>query len=106
MADFVELLLPSGGIVHVQSSLSASDRKGVHEASGVVQKAHKALAEAMGAVQEIADVAISQITDVTKQAEEVRVEFGVNLSSKAGVILVEGETGANLKVSVLWKRDS
>jgi hypothetical protein len=33
----------------------------------------------------------------------VSVEFGVNITGKTGIVLVEGTAAANLKVTVSWK---
>jgi hypothetical protein len=32
----------------------------------------------------------------------VEVEFGVDLSMQAGVVITKGETGCHLKVKLLW----
>jgi hypothetical protein len=46
---------------------------------------------------------MEQLKEATRQAEQVTVEFGVNISGKTGIVLVEGTVAANLKVTVSWK---
>ena len=46
---------------------------------------------------------VSKLKQATAAADEVAVEFGVNISGKSGIILVEGEVAANLKVTITWK---
>lgn len=103
MGEFTDFKLPSGAIVHVQSSLQPPKPRGVEQASGAGDKAREAWAEGMTLVREMAEGVIAQLKEATKQAEEVSVEFGVNISGKTGIILVEGEAAANLKVIVTWK---
>lgn len=105
MTDFTDFELPSGAIVHVQSSLKPIEAGGVEQASGAIDKTREAWNEGMSLVSEMAEGVIVQLKEATKQAEEVTVEFGVNISGKTGIILVEGEAGANLKVAVTWKRN-
>ena len=46
---------------------------------------------------------MAQLREATRQAEQVTVEFGVNISGKATVVVVEGTAAANLKVTLTWK---
>jgi inner membrane protein involved in colicin E2 resistance len=54
-------------------------------------------------VREVAAGVMAQLKEATEQAERVTVEFGVNISGKTSVVLVEGSATANLKVTVSWK---
>lgn len=94
--------LPSG-IVQVQSSLPPPGQGGLAEASGAAEKAREAWNEGLDLVREVAVGVMEQLKDATKQAEQVTVEFGVNISGKTGIVLVEGTVAANLKVTVSWK---
>ena len=100
---YTDFKLPSGAIVHVQSSLEPpSAGPSVRQASGA-DKLRENWNEGVGLVREVAAGIVDQLREATKKAEQVTVEFGVNISSKAGVILVEGEAAANLKVTISWK---
>jgi hypothetical protein len=46
--------------------------------------------------------AVDQLRKATASAKEVSVEFGVNISGKTGIVLVEGTVAANLKVVLKW----
>jgi hypothetical protein len=94
--------LPSG-VVQVQSSLPSPGQGGIVEASGAGDKAREAWNEGLDLVREMAEGVMTQLQAATQKAERVTVEFGVNISGKTGVILVEGTVAANLKVTVSWK---
>jgi hypothetical protein len=94
--------LPSG-FVKVQSSLPPPGQGGLAEASGAAEKARKAWNDGLDLVREVAEGVMAQLKEVTQQAEQVTVEFGVNISGKTGIVLVEGTVAANLKVTVSWK---
>lgn len=102
MGDFTDFKLPSGAIVHVQSSLKPPAKGGIEEASGV-DKARESWNDGLSLVREMAEGVMQQLRAATAAAEEVTVEFGVNISGKTGIILVEGEAAANLKVTMTWK---
>jgi Trypsin-co-occurring domain 1 len=94
--------LPSG-VVQVQSSLSPPAQGGIVEASGAADKAREAWNDGLDLVREVAEGVMAQLKEATKQAEQVSVEFGVNITGKTGIVLVEGTAAANLKVTVSWK---
>lgn len=102
MAKYTDFKLPSGAVVHVQSSLTPPV-SGVAQASGAGDKLREAWGDGMALVRELAGEVVGQLQEATRQAEQVSVEFGVNIASKAGVILVEGDAAANLKVTITWK---
>jgi hypothetical protein len=104
MARYTDFTLPSGAVVHVQSSLAPPDEGPVVRQASGADKLRETWADGVGLVREMASGIVEQLREATRQAEEVTVEFGVNISSKAGVILVEGEASANLKVTIAWKR--
>jgi Trypsin-co-occurring domain 1 len=103
MSSFTDFRLPSGAIVHVQSSLQPPPSSGPAQASGAAAKAREAWSEGVALVRELAEGVVTQLKEATRHAEQVTVEFGVNISGKSGIILVEGEAEANLKVTVTWK---
>ena len=95
--------LPSGATLSVESKRTAVQAQaGVVEASGVSDKLGGAWSDGMALVAEIAGEAVQQLRKATESAKEVSVEFGVSISGKTGIILVEGTTEANLKVVIKW----
>jgi hypothetical protein len=97
---YTDFKLPSGAAVQVQSSLPPPGQGGIAEASGAGAKAREAWTEGLELVRE---GVMTQLKEATRQAEQVSVEFGVNITGKTGIVLVEGTAAANLKVTVSWK---
>ena len=87
----------------MQSSLPPPGQGGIAEASGAADKAREAWTDGLELVREVAEGVMAQLKEATRQAERVSVEFGVNITGKTGIILVEGTAAANLKVTVSWK---
>jgi hypothetical protein len=101
--DYTTFTLPSGAVVSVESSRAVvSTRGGVTEATGVTDKVAGAWSDGMNMVAEMAEQAVEQLRKATATAKEVSVEFGVNISGKTGIVLVEGTVAANLKVVLKW----
>jgi Trypsin-co-occurring domain 1 len=109
MSSFTEFKLPSGAVVLVQSSQSVPDLPspgGVVPASGIDDKARETWESGVDLVRELAAGLVAKLREATAAADEVTVEFGVNIAGKTGLILVEGSVAANLKVKITWKRRS
>ena len=104
MARYTDFDLPSGAVLRVQSSLPPPPGEGgIAEASGATEKMREAWADGAALVREVAAGLVAQLREATARAEQVTVEFGVNISGKTGIILVEGNAAANLKVTITWK---
>jgi len=100
---YTNFTLPSGAVVSVQSSQAATPAHGgVAEATGARDKVASTWSEGLEMVSEMAELAVAQLQKATASAKEVSVEFGVNISGKTGIILVEGTVAANLKVTLKW----
>lgn len=101
--DCTTFTLPSGAVVSVQSSRApAPARGGVTEASGAADKAAVTWSEGIAMVAEMAGQAVEQLRQATSGAKEVTVEFGVNISGRTGIVVVEGTVAANLRVVLTW----
>ena len=101
--EYTRFALPSGAVVTVESSRAAGPtRGGISEASGAADKVATAWSDGIRIVAEMAEQAMAQLRPATAAAKEVAVEFGVNISGKTGIVLVEGTVAANLKVTVKW----
>jgi Trypsin-co-occurring domain 1 len=105
MAEYTRFTLPSGAAVLVQSSLSPPSLVvgGVEQASGLGDKARETWEDGVELVRELAQGIVAKLKQATSAADGVEVEFGVNISGKSGIILVEGNVAANLKVTITWK---
>lgn len=103
MSDYTPFKLPSGATLFVQSSLKPPTAAGgIEQASGAEDKAREAWEGGVDLVRELAEGIVAKLRAATAGAKEVAVEFGVNISGKTGIILVEGNVAANLKVTIKW----
>ena len=95
--------LPSGSVVVVESSRAAPPPgRGVTEASAAEDKMTTAWSDGLRMIAELAEQTVDQLKKATAAAKEVSVEFGVNISGKTGIVIVEGTVAANLKVTLKW----
>jgi Trypsin-co-occurring domain 1 len=94
--------LPSGAVVVVESTRTPPVLRGVAEASAIDEKTTAAWSDGLRLIAELAEQTVNQLKKATAAAKEVSVEFGVNISGKTGIILVEGTVAANLKVTLKW----
>lgn len=108
MSEFTEFDLPSGAVLQVQSRLyppvppGVPGREATRQASGA-EEAREAWVDGLDLVREVAEGVVDRLSAAAKGADEIRVEFGVSLKGRSGIILVEGEAAANLKVTIAWK---
>src|SRR3954447_4821968 len=102
--DYTTFTLPSGAVVSVETSRAPEPtrRGGVTEATGVKEKAAVTWSDGMNMVAELAGQAVEQLRKATASAKEVSVEFGVNISGKTGIVIVEAAVAANLNVTLKW----
>ena len=101
--DYTTFTLPSGAVASVESSrASVPARGGVTEAIGAAERAAVTWSDGINMVAELAEQAVEQLRKATASAKEVSVEFGVNISGKTGIVIVEGTAAANLKVVLKW----
>ena len=101
--DYTTFTLPSGAVVSVESTRAPKPtRGGVSEASSASDKVAVTWSDGIAMVAELAGQAVEQLQKATASAKEVLVEFGVNISGKTGIVLVEGTVAANLKVVLKW----
>ncbi len=68
----------------------------VHELPGTLQ-------DSLAPVRETARAVLDQLR--AAGPHEAEVEFGVNLSAKAGAVITGGEAAVHLKVRLVWKRE-
>jgi Trypsin-co-occurring domain 1 len=96
--------LPSGAVISVETNRAPplSTEAAVTEASGVGDKIAATWSDGVNMVAELAELTVDRLKKATATAKEVSVEFGVSISGKAGLVLVEGTTAANLRVTMKW----
>jgi hypothetical protein len=70
-----------------------------------LERAERTFEAALGTIQVVAGGVLRQLTTLARSPDEVQVQFGVELSAKAGAILAAAGTKAHLQVSLTWKPD-
>lgn len=111
MAELTAFQLDSETIFHVQSSLNESalpvrqraTRGGVRASPPIVKAAAESWQAQLELVERVTAGIVDKLSAAARNADQIDLEFGINLSSKIGVILVEGQGSANLKVKISWK---
>lgn len=98
------MALDDGGSVLVEAPPTA-DSDGPVKAGRIGDAIHDlpmSLQAALGTVTETARAALEQLRRAGPT--EVEVEFGVDLSCQAGVVITRGETACHLKIRATWRR--
>jgi hypothetical protein len=109
MAELVRMPLDGGGAILLENTgadARAADRDeptGPVKAGRVgdsVRELPRTVRESLAPVRETARAVLDELREAGPQT--VEVEFGVNLSAKAGVVITGGETAVHLKVRLVW----
>ncbi|MFC7449406.1 CU044_2847 family protein [Rhodococcus daqingensis] len=107
MIEAIKFPLESGGEVLVR--VDSSDqygrvvtRGGRDYIQGAIEQAGQSFESALSTIRLVAEAVLSQLTDLASAPEEVRVEFGLELSAKAGAVLAAAGAGAQLRVALTW----
>jgi hypothetical protein len=105
MPDLARMPLEGGGEIFfedVAGELRAEGPVRAGRLGDVVRELPRTVQESLVPVRETARAVLDQLRDAGPQ--EVEVEFGVNLSVKAGAVITGSEAAAHLKVRMVWKR--
>src|SRR4029450_6920685 len=70
-----------------------------------VEKAEGTFEAALGTIEVVAQGVLAQLARLPRAPNEVRVDFGLELTARAGAILVAAGTTAQLKVGLTWRPD-
>jgi hypothetical protein len=104
--QFVEFRLPDGGQVVVATGQADSGWSGVVTRGGTVeerlQEAACSFEEALDPIRAVGEGVLDRLSHLQRPPAEVRVEFGLELSAKAGAI-VSATGAATLKVALTWQ---
>lgn len=103
MAGIARLPLEGGGVILLETAEEDPPAEGpvkVGRLGDAVRELPRTLQESLAPVQEAARAVLQQLREAGPQS--VEVEFGVNLSAKAGAIITSGETATHIKVRVAW----
>ncbi|MFF6951126.1 CU044_2847 family protein [Streptomyces iakyrus] len=96
-ARTVEVRLPGGGFLEVQAAPGGAARD-IADTGGSFD-------QAMASLRGVAEATLAVLRDVAP--DEATVEFGMNVRAKTGQLvgfLVSADTGADLKVTMTWRK--
>lgn len=104
----VEFPLDDGGRVVVRVDSAEDEWPGVVTRGGAIEdrllEAQHSFQAAMDPIRAVGQAVLDRLAALDRAPDEARVEFGLELSAKAGAILSAGGT-ATLKVSLTWRAD-
>lgn len=111
MAELTAFELDSETTLYVQSSVNEQalparrgpTRGGTPTSQAIVKAAAESWQAQLELVERVTSGIVDKLSAAARNADQIDLEFGINLSSKIGVILVEGEGSANLRVKISWK---
>lgn len=98
--------LDGGGEVLVRVDTVDSDGGVVTRGGGGAGRLERAVGTfeaALGTIRVVADGVLGQLGGLARSPDEVHVEFGLELSAKAGAILAVAGTTAQLRVGLTWR---
>ncbi|MGW3595215.1 CU044_2847 family protein [Streptomyces sp. NPDC005167] len=104
MPEIAWMPLEGGGTILLEEVGGASEFSGPVKAGRVgdaVRDLPRTLQEALVPVGEMARAVRDQLRGTGSRT--VEVEFGVNLSAKAGAVITAGEAAVHLKVRMVWE---
>lgn len=89
------------GKVVIESNDVASGT-GPVSSGGSVSNTEKEFAGVLGQLDRILPSIKQSIRDKLDDASEVKVEFGIKLAGKLGIVIASSNVEANFKISVTW----
>jgi hypothetical protein len=107
MARLIEFKLPGGG--SLVAEVEDEPRAGPHPAGaggGAIEKATVGLDQAIAKVRPFAELLLAQLKELSREPDQVSVEFGIKLNVEAGAIIAKTGVEGNCKVTVSWKKVS
>jgi Trypsin-co-occurring domain 1 len=106
MKRLVEFPLEEGGSILVQVDEPESGgtvRAGREEA---IERAKETFEEALHRVLPAATNVVVKLRSMSSKPDEIEVNFGINLSTRAGAFIASAAAEANFGVTVRWNRSS
>ncbi len=95
--------LADGGTVIVESKDVASGT-GPVSAGGVVAKSEQHFSDVMTQLDRVLPILKSQVQEKLADASEVKVDFGIKLAGKLGIVIASSNVEANFKISITWTK--
>ena len=109
MKRLVEFPLEGGGgvLVEIDEASAGPTMRGLgKDRTTVAERADKTFEEATATVIPAADSLLARLRAAHDPADEISIEFGVQLNAQTGAFIASAAVGANFKVSMTWLHDA
>jgi Trypsin-co-occurring domain 1 len=109
---FVEFPLEGGGtvLVQVEDGSAVGGYGGGEVTRGwgdreerVIVQAQQSFEQAIGRVQPAVQALVRRLRSVAESPEEIKVDFGVELSAEVGAFVAGASSTGNFRVSMTWR---
>jgi hypothetical protein len=104
MPYFVEIPLGDGQAVLAKLTSQADDVVPFGRGQDTVGHLAGSLSEGLGRARTFAAEVLQAMKDSVEPPERVAIEFGLEFSGKAGVVIAETSAGAHVTVTLEWSR--
>lgn len=101
MQGMVRVPLEGGGSILFEGAQELEGPVKAGRVGDALQDVPGTLRESLAPVRETARTVLEELRQAGP--EEVEVEFGVNVSAKAGGVIAKGDVAVHLKVRLTWK---
>lgn len=108
MNGFVEFPLDSGGTILVQvPDADSIVTRGLRDhGAQVAAQAQESFEKAVDRIRPAADALLASMTGLTHLPDEITIEFAVQLSAEAGVVIASLGSTATFKIELKWARST
>src|SRR5947209_14793863 len=112
MQQLIEFVLDNGKTVLIQVDQPTEDHSATRSwgdrPSGetTTRRAVHTFEDAVDSVKPAAEAVVDRMRSLAGGPDEMRVEFGLELSAEAGAFIAKTAVAANFKISLTWRRDS
>ncbi len=100
-SQLVEYDLADGGHVLVEVDDPLTGNRPVSRA--LADRAKESFESAVAQVKPAVDVLMAQLRDLTRQPDDVSLEFGIKFTAEAGALIAKTALEGNIKVTLAWK---
>ncbi|CDR08615.1 CU044_2847 family protein [Streptomyces iranensis] len=101
MDSLARVPLEGGGAILFEAAPEFGGPVKAGRVTDAIQELPRSLRESLAPVRETARTVLQELRQAGP--DEVEVEFGVNVSAKAGAVIAKGDVAVHLRVRLLWK---
>ncbi|MEV7907557.1 CU044_2847 family protein [Streptomyces anulatus] len=103
MQELVRMPLEGGGAILFEAAPNLDGPVKAGRVADAMRELPQTLQDVLVPVRETARAVLEQLREAGP--DEAEVEFGVDLSSQAGAVIIKSDAAVHLKVRLLWKKD-